>query len=270
MRPGERALAIDWAAAEGWNPGLRDATAFGTVDPDGWLIAEVDGEPVGCITALRYDESFAFVGFYIVKPEHRGKGYGLALWEAAVRHVRGCNVGLDGVLAQIDNYAKSGFALDARNARYRGIGTRTATSGIVVVKDVDLAEIVAYDRICFPAPRATFLRAWLSLPDLFSHVARDGGAVVGYGTIRRCREGWKIGPLFANDAGVAIRLFDDLRSHADGEPVYLDVPTSNVAALELATGAGMEIVFETARMYTLGRPAYTAGRVFGVTSFELG
>jgi GNAT superfamily N-acetyltransferase len=270
MRDDERALAIDWAADEGWNPGLHDAGALGTVDPNGWLIAEIDGEPVGCITALRYDESFAFVGFYIVKAQHRGKGYGLALWEAAMEHVSGFNVGLDGVLDQVDNYAKSGFVLDVRNARYRGISGGVAGSGTAIVTTTDLPEIIAYDRTCFPAPREAFLRSWSTLPDSFSRIARDGGEVVGYGTIRRCREGWKIGPLFANDAATAKRLFDDLRSHADGESVYLDVPTSNAPAVELANRAGMEIVFETARMYTRGRPTFASGRVFGVTSFELG
>lgn len=270
MRPGEREFAVDWASAEGWNPGLHDASAFGTVDPDGWLIAEANDTPVGCITALRYDESFAFVGFYIVKPEYRGSGYGLALWEAAMEHARDCNVGLDGVLAQVDNYARSGFVLDVRNARYRGGGGGAAENGTALVTPADLPEIVAFDRACFPAPREGFLRSWSTLRDSFSRIARAAGEVVGYGTIRRCREGWKIGPLFADDPIVARRLFDDLRSHADGESVYLDVPTSNVPAVELASRAGMEVVFETARMYTRGRPAFAADRVFGVTTFELG
>jgi len=271
MRGEERALAVDWAVAEGWNPGLHDAVAFGVVDPDGWLIAEVDGIPVGCISALRYDDAFAFVGFYIVNPEHRGRGYGLALWEAAMDRVRCCcNVGLDGVLAQVGNYAGSGFVLDVKNARYRGAGGGAADGDTSFVVLADFRGITAYDRTCFPTPRDAFLLAWLTLPESFSRVARDGGEIVGYGTIRRCREGWKIGPLFANDAGVAKRLFDDLRSHADGEPVYLDVPTSNTPAIDLATTAGMDVVFETARMYTCGRPAFAAARVFGVTSFELG
>jgi len=270
MRAKERALALDWAALEGWNPGLHDARAFGMVDPDGWLIGEVDGVPVGCITALRYDESFAFVGFYIVKPEHRGKGYGLSLWQAAMDRVGDCNVGLDGVLAQVDNYARSGFAFAVRNARYRGAGAEDARGGTAIVTVADLPQLAAYDRTCFPAPRDAFLREWLTSPDSFSRVARDGAEITGYGTIRRCREGWKIGPLFANDRAIAKRLFQDLRSHAAGEHIYLDVPTSNLVAVDLATESGMDVVFETARMYTRGRPAFATGRVFGVSSFELG
>ena len=46
MKANEISIAIDWAAAEGWNPGLQDAICFATVDPEGFLIGEIDGAPV--------------------------------------------------------------------------------------------------------------------------------------------------------------------------------------------------------------------------------
>ena len=50
MRADEISLAIDWAAAEGWNPGLADAACFGAVDPEGFLIGELDGEAAATIS----------------------------------------------------------------------------------------------------------------------------------------------------------------------------------------------------------------------------
>ena len=73
MRPEEIALAADWAAAESWNPGLADAACFATVDPEGFLIGELDGAPAATISCVNYDERFAFLGFYIVRPELRGR-----------------------------------------------------------------------------------------------------------------------------------------------------------------------------------------------------
>ena len=40
MRPDDIAIAIDWAAAEGWNPGLADAACFAVVDAEGFLVGE--------------------------------------------------------------------------------------------------------------------------------------------------------------------------------------------------------------------------------------
>src|SRR4249920_3912545 len=120
MRPDEIALAADWAAAEGWNPGLADAACFATVDPGGFLIGELDGAPAATISCVNYDARFAFLGFYIVRLDLRGRGYGLRMWAAAIGHAGTRVVGLDGVVAQQQNYRKLGFALAYANIRYGG------------------------------------------------------------------------------------------------------------------------------------------------------
>jgi len=95
--------------------------------------------------------------------------------------------------------------------------------------------------------------------------------LAGYGLIRRCELGWKVGPLFANDEAVAERLYAALTTRvAADEPVYLDIPEINTAAMGLAARHGMRQVFGTARMYTGPSPAIALERVFGVTTFELG
>ena len=102
-------------------------------------------------------------------------------------------------------------------------------------------------------------------------MALDGDRVAGYGVVRPCRNGHKIGPLFADDAGAARALFDGLAGGlGPGTPIFLDVPEVNPAAVTLAESLGLKPVFETARMYTGPSPAVALGQVFGVTSFELG
>jgi ribosomal protein S18 acetylase RimI-like enzyme len=100
-------------------------------------------------------------------------------------------------------------------------------------------------------------------------VIRDG-QLAGYGVIRKCRRGRKIGPLTASDETAAESLFAALAAEAPGEPIFLDVPEANPAAVALARRYGMTPVFETARMYNRGIPHVALGRVFGVTTFELG
>lgn len=271
MRAHEIALATEWAEREGWNPGLADDRVFGTVDADGFFVAEAGGEQVGTISAVRYDDDFAFVGFYIVAPGWRGRGIGRALWNAAMEHVGSRNAGLDGVPAQVPFYERSGFVLDHRNVRYCGMGGGEGSGKAHEIEPAHAPPVVAYDRRCFPAQREGFICAWMAQPNAVSRCIERNGSVAGYGTIRRCTEGWKIGPLFADDASIAHALFEDLRCHAGAqEHVYLDVPSANHRAVALARAAGMRPVFETARMYTSGRPSFSLERCFGVTSFELG
>src|SRR5215471_9005390 len=122
MKEADLAIALGWAAAEGWNAGLNDAHCFYAADQEGFLVGELDGAPIGCVSAVRYGLGFGFLGLYIVKAEHRGQGFGLRLWRAAMNRLGDRVVGLDGVVAQQENYRKSGFQLAFRNIRQRGEG----------------------------------------------------------------------------------------------------------------------------------------------------
>src|SRR5262249_38579128 len=143
MRPGEISIAVDWAAAEGWNPGLADAACFATVDPGGFLIGELDGAPAATISCINYGASFAFLGFYIVREDLRGRGYGLRIWNAAIAHAGSRVIGLDGVVAQQANYRKSGFQLAYANIRYGGAvaAPPARQEGIVALRDVPFAMV---------------------------------------------------------------------------------------------------------------------------------
>lgn len=49
MNRKELDVAIDWAAAEGWNPGLYDADCFYSADVNGFLVGLLGGEPVASL-----------------------------------------------------------------------------------------------------------------------------------------------------------------------------------------------------------------------------
>ncbi|MTV15650.1 MULTISPECIES: GNAT family N-acetyltransferase [Bradyrhizobium] len=272
MRPDEIALAVDWAAAEGWNPGLADAPCFAAEDPQGFFIGELDGEPAAVISCVNYGAQFSFLGFYIVRPDLRGRGHGLKIWNAAIAHARPRVIGLDGVVAQQANYQKSGFTLAYANMRFGGtVAAPSAPSdGTVALTDLPMALIEADDATVFPAPRPAFLRSWINTPGHVGRALMRDGRLAGWGVIRPCRTGRKIGPLVADDrAGAEAILSALLASTGDGE-IFLDVPAINRDAVALAQDLGLLPVFETARMYTGAIPPLRIDRVFGVTTFELG
>lgn len=267
------AIAVAWAADEGWNPGLHDAPCFHAADPEGFLLGLRGQEPVATISVVRYGAAFGFLGFYIVKPEYRGRGYGLEIWRAGLAHLEGRTVGLDGVVAQQDNYRKSGFELAHNNVRYQGGGGGAPLEDpeIVLLSELPLADILAYDRPFFPQERARFLECWLRQPQSAALGILRHGALAGYGVVRTCGRGHKIGPLFADSPELAERLFLALRAQTGaGEPLFLDVPQTNPAAVALAQRHGMTPVFSTARMYRGARPELPMPRIFGITTFELG
>lgn len=275
MARAELDLGLDWAAQEGWNPGLCDGDSFWAADPGGFLIGLAGGEPVGMISAVRYGETFGFIGLYIVRPAYRGQGYGIALWKAAMQALQGRSMGLDGVVAQQENYRKSGFVLAHNNVRYQGPATAPAASAsddaIVSLASIPLSVLVRYDAAVFPQDRSSFLEHWICQPQATALGVVEGGELVGYGVLRPCKLGCKIGPLCADRPDVAVRLFQRLAGSVPGGTVLqFDVPVVNPFAVALALKQGMQPVFQTARMYTGNPPLMAIDRVYGITSFELG
>jgi hypothetical protein len=272
MRSDEISIAVSWAAAEGWNPGLSDEACFAASDPGGFFIGELDDMPAATVSCVNYGTRFAFLGFYIVRADLRGRGYGLQMWNAAIAHAGPRVIGLDGVVAQQDNYRKSGFALAYANIRYGGTvaAPDAHQAGVIALGDIPLTTVEASDAMVFPAPRPAFWRAWIGAPGHVGRALLRDGALAGWGVIRPCRKGYKIGPLVADDRTSAEAVLSALLAGVGRSEVFLDVPDINRDAVALAQAFGLEPTFETARMYTGAIPPLRLERVFGVTSFELG
>ncbi|MDP1840651.1 MAG: GNAT family N-acetyltransferase [Reyranella sp.] len=267
------ARMAEWAADEGWNPGNTDVLAFHAADPGAFLIGRLDGRPVACISVVRYGAALGFLGFYIARPEARGKGYGIKIWDAGMARLKGRNVGLDGVVAQQHNYKKSGFRLAWNNIRHEGAAPPAAPPAGVTLVDaraVPFDLLAAYDRRFFPEARDNFLAPWIGLPERAGLVAMKDGELQGFGVIRPCRSASRIGPLYAASPEIAGALVSALAQKTGATAVAIDVPDRNKAAVTLVEQMGLKPAFETARMYTGVDPAADYAGLFGVTSLELG
>jgi len=276
MRRAELDVLVDWAEAEGWNPGLHDADVFWSTDPDGFIAAELHGELVGGGSIVNYGNVYGFMGFFIIHPDHRGCGLGNQLWHERLRLLKArlvpaAAIGMDGVFDMQAYYAKGGFRFDCRDLRFEG---RAAACGklenIVGIDELPFAVLEEYDRAHFPAPRSTFLQQWVKQTGTYAHAAVRDGNLAGFGVLRPCRVGYKFGPLFADDPDQARNLFHSLCGQVPGELVYLDVPENNPEAVRLAREEGMQEVFGCAKMYFGPKPCLPQDEIFGVTTFELG
>jgi len=147
----EMDIIVDWAAREGWNPGIHDAEYFYTTDPAGYFVAYLDNEIVGSISAVAYDCNFGFIGFFMVKPEYRGHRIGIKLGYRALDYLKDVNVGLDGVENKIKNYQTYGFKLAYNNIRYEGhTVSSTPGSDVIDINSIPFDTLVEYDNHFFP------------------------------------------------------------------------------------------------------------------------
>src|SRR5207248_5917424 len=101
--------------------------------------------------------TYAFVGFYIVREDLRGRGIGTQLFGLALARAEGRAVGLDALLAQEPLYAALGFELAHRSERWRGEGGGVRPPGLSDLDEVDYDELERYDDAVFGVPRRDFL-----------------------------------------------------------------------------------------------------------------
>ncbi|MGV8135807.1 MAG: GNAT family N-acetyltransferase [Mangrovibacterium sp.] len=267
---------VGWAEKEGWNPGLYDAEVFWKTDPDGFYGYFRDGEMVGGGSLVSYNKEFGFMGFFIVKPEFRLKGIGRKLWflrrdTLRSRLNKGASIGMDGVVPMQPFYRKGGFEIAFRDERHERLGeTFQVDVSISPVNDPDMEAIMAYDLECFGFIRPGFLKRWLDLPASRAFKYTDRGQLRGFVMIRKAVRGYRVGPLFADNATVAEELYKACLNSVPGEFVCIDVPVTNEGAVSLVKRYNGSYVFECARMYYGKAPEIPVHKIFGLTTFEVG
>lgn len=278
MKAEEVRQLVSWANDEGWNPGVNDAHCFRSLDPEGFLAMVENDELIGGGAVIRHSDSFGFMGLFIVRKPYRGKKLGTQLWYARRNHLlsrlsQGATIGLDGVDAMVSFYEKGGFKPFTRHCRFQlnaaCPGIRRAVN-IVDLKSVHLEAIADFDRRCFPSERQMFLADWLNQEGAVSLGFVEDEELLGFGVMRPCVTGWKIGPLFCDSPEVADQLFQAFQLKHAGKPMFLDVPENNNQGMELCHKYQMEEVFGCVRMYYGPAPTLDHGQIFGITTLEVG
>lgn len=259
--------ALGWAAAEGWNPGLDDVSAFWAADPLGFFVAEVSDQPVAFISVVNHCADHAFLGLYLCHPAWRGKGIGLALWRHAILHAGGRSIALEGVEAQQANYARSGFVRVGGTERWEGQLPVFEDNAARLAEPQDLAMIQDLDTAGNGYSRFSFCRKWIEATPTRQTVILLNGS--GFATVRRCKEGIKIGPVMAPTAGLALQVVKFAANCMKGDKVVLDLPEENSALASLLASAGFCKGFKTARMFK-GVPSKPSNLLQAIATIKLG
>jgi GNAT superfamily N-acetyltransferase len=273
-RPGEWDQVVLWAAKEGWNPGRYDAEHFVMQDPRGFLLGRLDGKVVSAISVVNYSPDYAFLGFYLVRPDRRGQGLGIATWKAGMQHAGSRTVGLDGVPDQQDNYRTQGFMPAHTTIRYRGKPNlehkAEDVEGVVPIGPEHLDQLAALDAAGHPADRHSYASRWAGDPRHITRARFRDGQLTGYGVLRPANEGVRIGPLLATTPRDAAAILAALLREAGDATVSIDIPEPHHVARNLAELHGLAPSSRTARMYTGPIRSLQHSLVYGVMSLELG
>lgn len=230
---GELEMMLGWAAAEGWNPG-KDHKFYFDMDNKGYVLIFADEKPIGCIAAVRYPDKFSHIGIFIVVPDYRRLGLGDRLFKSAIHYLGDRAIGLCSVPQQIPRYASYGFEEEYPIERfYRESPPKLENKSSFFSHPHSRSkkwfeQVCEYDRTVFKHDRRKLLRSMLDNPNIFGVVCHKKNEVIGYGLVRPCLKGFRIGPIFADNAesakSLGERLFDLIPG---GEPVILDIPRPN-------------------------------------------
>ena len=281
-------IVVKWMVEEKWRPGLKDAECFLACDPSGTLVGELNGKPICCVVITKYGDNFGFVGMYMVRKEYRGKGYGMAIFDAAIERAKPTHT-LAGysLLHREKMYQKKGYQSHCHGARF-DFDVPTAISCLSEISEkspvniqsldqVDQGALFAYDSHTFGYPRHAFLSKWLRVPRSQARVATDGeGSVVGYVVARPTfvkEDGFRIGPLFADSVTIAEKLlkaiFEELQEEEPAPAVCIDSFTEK--GKQLASRLQGKRSFDCVYMTTAGfLPKACFDKWFGVTTLEIG
>ena len=269
-------ILVSWAAKEGWNPGIDDAQLFWNTDPEGYMGCFHKNKLIGGGSIVSYDGLYGFMGFFIVHPDYRGVGIGQKLWTIRRDTLRSrlqkdAAIGMDGVVAMQPFYKKGGFEIAFCDERYERNGTPfDINPNIHRITQSDFEAVQEFDKDCFGIPRTTFLSQWLFSVNAKSFLYKESNDIRGFAVIRKCINGYKIGPLFALNENIARSLYECCLNSAIDEAVFIDIPCSNRQAMQMVKDYNATYVFECARMYYGTPPNTMSERIFGITSFELG
>ncbi|EIE52729.1 acetyltransferase [Salipiger aestuarii] len=261
----ELAQVLDWAADEGWNPGLSDAAAFLAADPGGFFAASHGPDPVAAIAVVNHSDDMAFLGLYLCRAAYRGRGIGYDLWRHALAHAGARTVGLDGVAAQQDNYARSGFVRAGATRRFEGSLEPARDGAVSLLRPGDFDAVSALDARACGYARPAFLRAWLDGTRDRVSVRSD----TGFATARLCGDGIKIGPIVAPTPGAALTLARAALAELPAGTAIVDLPDHATGFEALLRAAGFVETFATARMYRGAAPGTSASQ-HAIATMELG
>ncbi|KAG0253079.1 hypothetical protein DFQ27_007690 [Actinomortierella ambigua] len=308
---------FEYSNSEQWNPsrnGYEFDLAVIKADPSAFWLGKLEeddqDEPgkkkksiVYTVATAHYGDKQGWLGLHILDKAHRGRGLGLqGFTEALKKFSPGAAVGLDGVMAQVKNYEKSGFVHHAwTNERRHGriedifakLDVNEAKHASRIVDTVKISgdrlkQLWQVETEACGLDRPEFAEQWVRFHNGDEHrfgvayLSEDHQTVLGYACVRPAVSSYRVGPLYAESEEIAAALLASIgrkvlaaheKKPLDGVQlaIDIDVPDKNKAAMALFDRLGWPNTFPCARLWSgAGAPKANVDHCFAVCSLEFG
>ena len=264
------AFAIEYSRnEESWGLSTHDDKVFFATAPQRCYYGMLGDKKISYIQVATYGEKeeYGYIGVYIVLKEYRHKGYGKKTWDFAMSELpKDSLVGLSAVLPQEATYMKSGFkgfwtefsySFDAETIAKLPLSSRSDIN-IVRYKDADMKYLVEYDSNIFCYSRESYLKIVGEVSESEGWVATNQeGKIIGYVVARLSLDiyGWFILPLIADDISVAEALLVEMSKSVSVKNFTMTIPDLNESAMAFAKKNANQMMLESRRMYTNGKPS---------------
>lgn len=250
MTADDVALGMRLKEQAGWNQTEADWRRILALEPAGCFIAELDGNPVGTTCACTFGP-VAWIAMVLVEASVRGQGIGAALMRHALAYLDGSGVRtvrLDATPLGRPLYEKLGFVRQFELARYGGVLPTYAGTGVVQrVSENELSELLEFDcEVTRTDRRKLLLRLFTEQPDEWRATKLASGGM-GFLTTRSGALARQIGPCIA-ESGAGPSLFEYAWGRYAGQAVFIDIPTTNTKAIQLAEPRGLTVQRHLLRM----------------------
>lgn len=275
-------LVRSWCIEEGWNLGLYDASAYYQADPNGHLLFLEKNLPVGSISLVKHSDTFMTIGPYIVKKEYREKGYGAEIWKNAKVNLKSApnpNILLYSVPAQVHRYSHLNFKSQFTNQRWQLENhlknDQIKNDGITPITPNLIKQVSHYDKKIFSASRQIVFSEMLTHENIKGFVIQNDNHVMGFGFIRPCIKGYRIGPLMAEDINTAKSLITALVNSVNNRLIIIDSPAVNNERERLMKDLGFSRVEESDTIAMISGPLPcnfldNIDRYYAIFSLEIG
>jgi len=244
MQAGDMESAMKLKDTENWNQTEADWRHLLTRNPQLCLVAEVDGEVVGTVTAANYGNRLAWIGMMLVAQKMRGRGLSKPLLGELLHRLEDCAaIKLDATPEGRPIYERLGFVMERMIFRLETTSPAlswTRRRGAVPERVLpgDLADLVALDRRTYGVDRGPLIQFCLESAPGRCWLVCEGGSIRGFVLGRHGSHSHYIGPLEAENLDIARDLLV-VASHSDGPSrLVIDVPADQIDLVEWLVAGG--------------------------------